>query len=103
MGSARFRFALAGVAILAVAATVIYVVTRDNSPSGPSIPRPHGAGGLAERFQPVLKVSRKDGFWPVSVLTVPKLRFRGRRVCIHEMSGCRDFEKITDLPWLGER
>jgi hypothetical protein len=104
MGNARLRLALAAVALLAVMATVVvYVVTRDNSPSGPSIPRPHGAGGLAKRFQPVLRVSRKDGFWPVSVLTMPKLIFRGRRACIHEMSGCRDFERITDLSWLGER
>jgi hypothetical protein len=102
MPGSRVWVVVAG-AVVVVAAGATYAATRDGGPSGPSVPRPQGARGLAKKHQPVLNVSPGDGFWPVSVLTVPKLRFHGERPCIQESKSCRSFDQITDLPWLGRR
>jgi hypothetical protein len=101
MSGTRLWVVVAGAVVVVVAAGAIYATAHDGGPSGPSVPRPQGAGGLAKKYQPILNVSPGDGFWPVSVLTVPELRFGGRGTCIHEGMGCRSLDRITDLPWLG--
>jgi hypothetical protein len=59
---------------------------------------------LAERFQPTVVLDRDDLFWPVSVLTVFRLRHESRRTCHRVFEGvCPRVRRPGDLPWAGGR
>jgi hypothetical protein len=54
---------------------------------------------IAANFQPRLLLSREDGFWPVSVLTLFDFEFRGRVLCREPT--CVPVRSQADLPFLG--
>jgi hypothetical protein len=54
---------------------------------------------VAANFQPRLLLSREDDFWPVSVLTLFDLEFRGRVLCREPT--CVPVRSQADLPFLG--
>ncbi len=53
----------------------------------------------AARYQPRLILSARDGFWPVSVLTLYDLKWRGRKLC--REPGCSPVASTNDLPFTG--
>jgi hypothetical protein len=57
---------------------------------------------LAEKFQPRLVVDRADGFWPISALTIFKLRHGDKVTCRQASVDCIDTTRPSGLPWLGE-
>jgi hypothetical protein len=57
---------------------------------------------LAERFQPRIVVNRNDRFWPISALTMFKLREHDQPPCRRTGAGqCFDVTRPSELPWNG--
>jgi hypothetical protein len=99
------RLILLGLVLLLVAGGgVAYYLWQSSYDrhTGPTIERPPGVEGIARTYQPVLSVSRRDGFWPVSALTIPRLSVDGRRTCLRVQGTCRRLERLSDLPWVGD-
>jgi hypothetical protein len=67
-----------------------------------AIAKATGQRALAERFQPRVVVSRNDGFWPISALTIFKLREHDQPPCRQVSTRqCIDLTRPSDLPWNG--
>lgn len=98
------RFAWGLVAALAVVAVVavVHAAVSGSGPTTPKVQRTAGVGGLARRYQPTLVLSRRDGFWPVSVQTITRLRFDGRGPCLSENGRCEPLRDMSQVPWLGD-
>jgi hypothetical protein len=57
---------------------------------------------LAERFQPRVVVNRNDRFWPISALTMFKLRAHDQPTCRRVGAAqCFDVNRPSELPWNG--
>ena len=75
---------------------------NDCLPSQPSIPpRDTDERKLALKFQPRLIVDREDRFWPISALTMFRLRRGERRSCRQIFDACLPTQRPSQLPWLG--
>jgi hypothetical protein len=72
-------------------------------PCGPGAAQQQRRGSpeleLAQRFQPRLLLSRRDDFWPVSVLTLFDLVRRGKVLC--RAPTCVPLRSPADLPFTG--
>jgi VPS62-like protein len=56
---------------------------------------------LAEQFQPRLITDRSDGFWPISVLTIFRLRRGDQGTCRQVPGECIPTTRVVKLPWTG--
>lgn len=72
---------------------------EETEPVTPPVAEPAQARTLAGRYEPNLRIERRDGFWPVSVLTIDRLR-RGRSTCLVAEKGapCKAAE-TNELSW----
>lgn len=96
--------------VLALAIATVVVLTgcgdgeEETDPVTPPVADPARARTLAGRYEPNLTIERHDGFWPVSVMTIDKLR-RGRSTCLalDKDAPCKAAE-TRELSWAsGER
>lgn len=62
---------------------------------------PAKAKSLAVRYQPSLEIEKDDGFWPMSVLTIDKLKEHGAGPCLSMRRGekCNPLATVNQLPW----
>lgn len=81
-------------------------LTRSATGADPCGPQPNNveqsstpAREMAERFQPRLRMSKNDGFWPISLLTIFELKRRGEVLC--REPGCVPVRSQADLPFAG--
>lgn len=81
--SARRRFRHAIVLTLALASLALGAGCSDEEePVTPPVADPARAETLAGRYEPDLMLERDDGFWPVSLLTIDRLRVGEKGICL---------------------
>lgn len=73
---------------------------EEPEPVTPPVANPARAATLAGRYEPDLMLEKHDGFWPVAVRTIDRLRSGSTRTCLAEKPGARcSPTRIRELPW----
>jgi hypothetical protein len=99
--SVRRRFRHAFALSLALASLALGAGCSDEEePVTPPVADPARAETLAGRYEPDLMLERSDGFWPVSLLTIDRLRTGEKGICLAAGPGAQCLPTATaKLEW----
>lgn len=78
----RFRHALGLLSLVLASLAFGAGCSDEEDPVTPPVADPARAETLAGRYEPDLMLERNDGFWPVSLLTIDRLRSEEKGICL---------------------